>query len=238
MALTPNLRFWTTVETVGHSDGFTIRLDQKQLLTPAKSLLILPTLALAQKVACEWRAQGKTINPMSMPLTRQANSAIDKVQKDYDAIVALLGEYGQSDLICYRAEEPEALVVRQAAHWDPLLEWAAHSLAAPLHKSVGILHVSQPTSSLKSLRDALSLFSAYELTALYDLITIPGSLIIGLAIARGHITARQGWVASQVDEEWQREHWGSDADALQAAANKARDMVNAEHFLSLLGQEK
>ena len=118
-------RFYTSVTVSEHEGGFGVSLDGRAIKTPAKALLSVPTADLAGYIAAEWDAQGDRINPEAMPATRFANAAIDKVRVQFAEVADMLGAYGETDLLCYRAEAPVELTARQAAAWDPLLDWAA-----------------------------------------------------------------------------------------------------------------
>ncbi|HSF96760.1 MAG TPA: ATP12 family protein, partial [Thermohalobaculum sp.] len=141
-------RFWTAVTVVPEGDGFGVRLDGRPLRTPAKAPCLMPCRALAEAVAEEWAAQGEDVRPSTMPLTRAANTAIDRVAREFDAVADAVAAYGGSDLICYRAPHPQGLVARQAEAWDPLVDWAAEALGARLLLADGVMHVAQPAASL------------------------------------------------------------------------------------------
>lgn len=228
-------RFWSAATVEPDGAGWGIRLDGRPVKTPAKAPLIVPTEAMAQAIAAEWDAQQGEVRPETMPLTRAANSAIDKVTPQFDAVAAMLADYGGTDLLCYRAEAPEPLIARQSAAWDPLLDWAAAELGAPLTVCTGILPVAQPSDSLARLTQAVQAHDPFRLTALHDLVAISGSLVIGLAIARGQLDAAAGWEASRIDETWQTEQWGDDDEAAAAAAVKRQAMQDAARFLWLCG---
>lgn len=226
--------FWQEVTVEEEGGGHAVRLDGRALKTPAKADLRLPTRALAEAMAAEWRAQAGEVRPDTMPLTRAANSAIDRVSLNCDAVIAEITGYGASDLLCYRAPHPEELAAKQAAAWNPLLAWAAEALRAPLAVTSGVMHLRQSAASLDALETAVRGHSAWDLTALFDLVSISGSLVIGLAISRGQITASEAWPLSRIDEAWNIAQWGEDAEA--AAQSEARRLafVQAERLLRLL----
>lgn len=215
------------------ADAYRVLLDDRPLRTPAKALLSLPTRAMAEAVAAEWEAQPDEIDPLSMPVTRAANVAIDRVSRQRDEVVALTAAYGETDLLCYRADGPEALVERQAANWDPLLEWAATELGAPLRVTQGIVHLEQPAESLASLRGHVDRLPTFQLVALHELVALSGSLIIGLAVVMGRHGPEMLWEASRVDERWQEEMWGVDEEAAEVEAGKRRDFLQAALFHGL-----
>lgn len=228
-------RFWTTVEVIPADGGFAVKLDARQVRTPLKSPLILPTEGLAQAVAAEWQAQGAKVDPETMPFTRTANSAIDKVAPQFDAVADMLSAYGSSDLLCYRAEGPAGLVARQARDWDPLLDWSASALGAPLRATAGVMHVDQPDQSLATLRDLVGRQSPFQLAAFHDLVAISGSLVLALAVTHRRIAAETGWALSRIDEDWQAELWGQDDEAAEVADRKRAAFLQADRFYGLCG---
>lgn len=228
-------RFWTTASAVPVEGGFTVQLDGRPVRTPLKSPLVLPTLALAEAVAAEWQAQDGTVKPETMPFTRMANSAVDKVKPQFVAVADMLAEYGGSDLLCYRAEGPAELVARQAEEWDPLLDWASAELGAALRTTTGVMPVTQPESSLAALRSLVHGFGAFQLAAFHDLVAITGSLVLAMAVTRGRIDVAEAWRLSRIDEDWQIALWGEDEEAAEVAARKRADLVQADRFFTLCG---
>ena len=227
-------RFWKSAAAEPVEGGFRVTLDSKPVMTPGKQPLILPTRALADAVAAEWDAQPEVIDPLSMPLTRAANSAIEKVTPQFDAVADMLGAYGGTDLLSYRASEPEDLKARQAAGWDPILDWARDRYQAALAVTEGLMPVAQDPAALARLRARIGELDAYELTALHDLVTLPGSLVLGLAVLDGRLTADEAHAAARLDEEFQAERWGRDAEADTAAEGRLTAMRNAQRLLGLL----
>lgn len=231
-------RFWTEAAVKEIEGGHTVVLDGRPVRTPARAPLVLPSRVLAAAVAREWQDQPEMIDPLAMPLTRAANSAIDRVAPAREGVIAMLAEYGETDLLCYRAEAPGALAERQAAAWDPLLDWAAKAMRARLVCGVGVMHVAQPEASLAALRAALEPLGAFELTGLHDLVTLSGSLILGLAAERRVEAPQTLWELSRIDEVWQAEQWGEDAEAAAAAEERRRSFLRAARFVALArGQE-
>lgn len=226
-------RFWKDAVAEPCEGGFTVRLDGKAVKTPAKAPFVLPSMAMARAAAAEWAAQTDVIRPETMPVTRAANSAIDKLGQQFAEVVALLAEYGGSDLLCYRASGPQALIDRQATAWDPLLDWARAELGADLRVTAGVIHIAQPQESLTRLHAEIAAVTPFELAALHDLIAITGSLILGLAIARGRLSAAEAFSKSRIDEHWQVELWGEDEDAARIEAAKAAALEEAARFHAL-----
>ncbi|MGI3168893.1 ATP12 family chaperone protein [Pseudooceanicola sp. C21-150M6] len=223
-------RFWKVTEVVTSGDGYGVTLDGRAVRTPAKALLVLPSRAMAEAVAAEWEAQAEVVDPRSMPATRGANAAIDKVAVQFDEVAEMLIAYGDSDLLCYRADSPEELVARQAAAWDPLLDWAAATYGARLEPRTGIMHEAQSEAALAKLGAEVHRMTAFELAAFHDLVSLSGSLVIGLAAAQGAWPAEELWDLSRIDESWQEEQWGVDEDAAQTAAIKRESFLNAKRF--------
>lgn len=231
-------RFWTNATAApAPGGGAAVLLDGRPLRTPAKAPLALPSLALAEAVAAEWQAVEGTVNPAAMPLTRIANAAVDKVAPQQAEVAALLAAYGATDLLCHRAAAPPALAARQAAGWDPLLDWAAQALGAPLAVTAGVIAVPQPPGSLARLAAAVGALDPFRLSAFHDLVAIPGSLVLGLAVARGRLGADAAFALSRIDEDWQRELWGEDAEAEAAAARARADHAHAARFFALCGEQ-
>lgn len=223
-------RFWTDVDVGTAENGYTIKLDGRAVRTPGKAALIVPTRALADILAEEWRAQGETLAPESMPATRAANVAIDKVREQKDAVTELLADYGDSDLVCYRAESPEELVKREAQAWDPLLDWAAHRYGHRPVVCCGVIHVAQPKDLLDNLRTDVDRLTNFELTAFHDLVTMSGSLIIALAVLDRYSGPEALWQVSRIDEDWQITQWGEDDEARVLAEGRRAAFLNAARF--------
>jgi chaperone required for assembly of F1-ATPase len=228
-------RFWTHATTVPVEGGFAVHLDSRPVRTPRKAQLILPTAALAEAVAAEWQAQGKTVDPSTMPFTRTANSAIDTVSVQFDTIAEMLAEYGASDLLCYRAEAPAGLIAQQAQSWDPLLAWAADELGARLNATVGIMPIAQPPESLSVLRGLVRGLSPFQLAAFHDLVSVSGSLILAFAVLRKRIGVDEAWRLSRIDEEWQIALWGEDEEAAEFADLRHAAFRHADRFYGLCG---
>lgn len=228
-------RFWTTASVVPVEGGFTVHLDARPVRTPLKASLVLPTQALAEAVAAEWAAQDGKVNPETMPFTRTANSAIDKVAPQIDEVAAMLAAYGGSDLLCYRAEGPEDLVQRQAEAWDPILIWALEALGADLLVTEGVMHVEQPPEALMRLHERVAALTPFQLAAFHDLVAISGSLVLALAVTGGRVTAEEAWCLSRIDEDWQISLWGEDEEAAEVAARKHAAFLQADRFYGLCG---
>ncbi len=227
-------RFWTVAEAVADDSGWGVRLDERPLRTPGRALLVVPTEALARAVAQEWASAEVSVDPRAMPLTGLANAAIDRVARDRAAFAASLARYAEADLACYRAGEPETLAARQRESWDSLLGWARRRYDVDFAVTTGIVHVAQPSPTVERLAHEVAAVDAFRLAGLSPLITIGGSLVAALAVLEGALSPEDAWAAVSIDERWQIEKWGADAEAELGLANRERDFLAAASFLELL----
>ena len=224
-------RFYTQVSIgIPKRGSYSILLDGKPVKTPARAALALPTRALADAVAEEWRGQDDKVDPASMPLTKLANTAIDRVAGQEDHVIGQILAYA-NDLLCYRAEAPADLVARQNAGWDPLLDWAAERTGAQLLTRVGIVHIAQPEEAVEAFRNALAQHDAFALTAVHSAATICGSLVLALALAEGRLDAEEAFALSHLDERYQAEKWGTDGEAEKRARALAAELDAAGRFM-------
>jgi chaperone required for assembly of F1-ATPase len=207
-------RFYQQAMLVPMEGGFGVHLDGRPVRTPARALLLLPTRALGEAVVAEWQAQGETIDPRSMTATGLANAAIDQIAPHAASFAAGIARYGESDLLCYRAEAPASLARRQADAWDPLLEWARRRYDIALCVTQGILPVPQPPETLDRLGYAVAALDPFLLAGLSTLVSLGGSLICGLALLERAADVDSLWGATELDELWQAEQWGEDAQAV------------------------
>ncbi|TQL16927.1 chaperone required for assembly of F1-ATPase [Zymomonas mobilis] len=227
-------RFYKEVAVENAETGFIVKLDNRQIMTPARNPLILPTRALAEAIAEEWSKQTKEIDPESMPITGYANAAVDLVPDRYDDFVAGIRQFAESDVTCYRAESPQSLVNLEIELWEPLLEWAEKRFDIHFHRVAGIIHKKQPELTLERIGTAVSDFNNFEIVALTQLSTISGSLVIPLAILADEITPEKAFDAAHIDEIWQAEQWGQDEVAANALKRRRRDFLAAARFFSLV----
>lgn len=223
-------RFWKAVTVAESADGFAVELDGRRVKTPAKAPLAVPTREMAEAIAAEWDAQTESVDPKIMPCTRSANAAIDKVTHQHSEVAVMLSEYGDSDLLCYRAESPVELAARQAAEWDPVLDWAEGEFGARLQVRTGVLHQPQEAAALAVLSEKVHAMTPFQLAAFHDLVGISGSLILGFAAAYGWRSADGIWQLSRLDERWQEEQWGEDEEARAAAEVKRQEFLHAKRF--------
>ena len=223
-------RFYKTVSV---TDELGIALDDRPVKTPMKVALRLPTLPLAESVAADWAAQGEKLDPASMILTKLANTAIDRVAANREAIEAEVLDYANSDLVCYRADRPPDLVQRHTRQWDPVVDWARTALDAPFAVTMGVMHRPQAEAALSALAPALQELSDFELAAFHTLMTLTGSALIALMLARRAISPEEAWITAHVDEDYQIEHWGEDAEAEARRAARLKEFMAACRFLGL-----
>ena len=227
-------RFWRDASVSPGSDGFAVLLDGRPLRTPAKAPFLVPSRALAEAVAEEWRQVGEAVDPRLMPATRLVNVALDRLPAARDAVVAEVAGFGASDLLCYRAASQPELALRQEAEWGPWLAWAA-SLGAPLLVAEGLMPVDQPPASLRALAARVAARDDLALALLHELVALSGSLVLGLAVAEGRLGAPEAWRVSRLDEDFQAEEWGRDEEAEAAAEGRRRAFLGAARLLGMLG---
>ncbi len=215
-----------------------VTLDGRPVRTPGRVPLALPTVALAAAVADEWRAVGETLDPRAMPLTGLANAAIDRITPDPATFAAGLARYGESDLVCYRAEAPEALVERQAAAWNPLLAWAGNRYDVTFCVTSGVMPVAQPPATIATMGRAVATLSPFMLAGLSPMVTTTGSLIIALALIEDAAATDDAWRAAIVDEAWQAELWGEDDLAVQARGARRSEFDAGVRFVRALRDDR
>ena len=230
-------RFWDAAETVADGAGWQIRLDGKPVRIPGGAMLAVPSRKLADAIAAEWQAaggdKGGEFNLQAMALTRLAGTAQERVAPARETIALELARYGESDLLCYRAERPQRLVERQHAEWQPWLDWADHTHGARLVATAGIIHVPQDTRALAALAAAVAVHDTIGLAALSVLVPALGSLVLGLAVVSGALSGAEAHAVSVLDDIFQEELWGRDADAHAGRLRVAADVGMAESFLTL-----
>ncbi|MCW5715101.1 MAG: ATPase [Bauldia sp.] len=229
-------RFYKAAGTA-EQDGslHAVTLDGRVAKTPGRAPLAVPSRALAEAIAAEWDAQRDEIDPMTMQLTRIANTAIDGVAVRMTDVRAEIVAYAGSDLLSYRATDPRALIARQSAAWDPLLRWADETLGARLLSGYGIMPVLQPQASLDAIARAVEGLAPLQLAATHVMMTLTGSAVIALAILHGRIDVEAAWSAAHVDEDWEISQWGEDAEAARRRAGRRLEMEAAARTLALLG---
>ncbi|AEI37671.1 MAG: ATP12 family protein [Zymomonas mobilis subsp. pomaceae] len=230
-------RFYKEASVEKAKLGFALKLDERQVMTPARNPLILPSEPLAEEVAEEWRAQTHEIDPAAMPMTGYANAAIDLVPKNYDDFILGIRQFAESDVTCYRADTPQNLAQREAELWDPLLEWAERRFDIHFHRIVGIIHKQQPETTLNRIGAAISDFNNFEVAALSQMTMISGSLVIPLAVLEKEISPEEAFDAAHIDQIWQTEQWGEDEIATRALMVRRRDFLAAARFFNLLNNQ-
>lgn len=226
-------RFWKQAAVVPADGGHTVELDGRPIKTPAKRLLVVPTEKMATAIAAEWQAQEAVIDPNTMPCTKTANAALDKVAIQHAEVADMLAAYGDCDLLCYRADSPQELIDRQNAQWDPMLDWAEHALGVRLLPRTGIMHVPQSDHAVRVLTDRTHALDKFELAAFHDLVSLSGSLILAFAATFNARDMDSLWDMSRLDEMWQAELWGVDEDAEALAAAKKASFLHAKLMFDL-----
>lgn len=233
-------RFYKETAVDQGDGGHRILLDGRPMRTPAKAVLVVPTRALAEAIAAEWGAvpDKADINVSHLPLTRLAATGLDRVTSQRARVIEDTAKYAGSDMLCYRASEPETLVKRQQAIWQPLLDWADERYGARLVIVEGLAFVEQPADAVARLGEAVAAHSDLGLSALYNLTHISGSLIVALAVAEGHLAAPDAFAAAQLDELYQVERWGEDPIATKRHEGIRHDIEAGARFLALLEQQR
>jgi chaperone required for assembly of F1-ATPase len=230
-------RFYEDVAVAPEVNGFIVTLDGRKLKTPAKADLILPSDAAAEAIAAEWRAQGDAIDPRTMPLTRLVNSALDGVARDVENVIADIVRYAGSDLVCYRAAEPEGLVAVQSEAWDPVLAFAREGLGARFICVEGVTFAEQPPRAIAAVHEAVVQSTgerALAVAALHVMTTLTGSVLLALAVARRELTPEAAWDAAHVDEDFQMRVWGADVEALDRRAKRFAEMKAAAQLMGFV----
>lgn len=230
-------RFYKTVGVVEADTGFAVTLDGKAMRTPNKAPLVVPTRALAEAIAAEWEAQGETIRVPELYLTRLANTAIDRVSALREETVAIIVAYARTDLLCHRIDSPLELSEKQRLVWQPLLDWLAHAYDAPLAVTTDIFPSAQPPASIEALQAAVGALDTQRLTVLSEATGLTGSIALGLALVDGKITPDAAFDAAQLEETYQMERWGEDAEAAARRANQRIELRAAARFARLLAAE-
>ena len=224
-------RFYAKAGAVEAPCGFAVTLDDKPIRTPSGGQVVVPVKEIAAAIVAEWDAQQQHIDPLTMPMTRFANSVVDAVVDRVEAVTADIAKYFETDLLFYRAGHPQGLVEREAAHWDPLVFWAADTLGAHFILAEGIVHVRQPESAVAAARAALP-GDAWSIAALHVITTLTGSALLAVALLRGVLDEDQVWAAAHVDEDWNIEKWGLDEEVAARRASRLVDFKAAAAILT------
>ncbi|MEO8668116.1 MAG: ATP12 family protein [Bauldia sp.] len=224
-------RFYTQAAALPVDGGFAVALDARIAKTPAGKGLTVESLALATALAAEWQAQTEVIDPGSMPLTRLLNAALDRVAGEMAAVRTDIVAYAGSDLICYRADGPQALVEEQEAAWGPIVRWAGDALGARFRLAEGVMPLTQEPAAIEAIGKAIEPFDALGLAALHTATTLTGSAILALALAGGRLSVAEAWTAAHVDEDWQMSQWGVDEVAMARREGRFRDIEAAALIL-------
>jgi chaperone required for assembly of F1-ATPase len=227
-------RGYETVAVEAAAGGHGITLDGNPLRTPGKAPIVVPSRALAEAIAEEWRGQGARLKLETLPLTRLASTAIDLVRPRRPEILAEVARYAGTDLVCYRAGHPPELAARQHEAWQPLIDWASLRYDAPLEVTAGIVPITQAPSTLRAFAAAIGAYAPLALAALHLATAACGSLVVALALIEGRLDAEGAFAASQLDETFEIEQWGEDAEQMRRREALKEDMLLAERFIALL----
>lgn len=216
------------------TEGLGIALDGRTVKTPMKASLILPSHKLAEAIAAEWNEQVLVINPAAMPLTKLANTAIDRAGGERKFVAGQVVEFSGSDMVCYRADEPEALAILQTSAWDPILRWAESAMGVKFKVVTGVIHQAQSAETIAAVEKHVARLDEFRLTVAHNLTTLTGSALLGLMLVDGKITPEAGWQAAHVDEDFQIAVWGTDEEAAQRRVWRKTDFDGSLQFLNLL----
>ncbi len=214
--------------------GAGVLLDQRKLRTPGGALFVAPRRALAALCAAEWAAQGENIIPKTMPVTQLAFAAIDHTPKRRAELADYLAKFGETDLVCHRAETPAGLSQRQAQAGDPLLAWARETYGLDLPVVAGVIAAEVAPETLARLRALALALDDMRLTALAQAAGLSGSAIVALALTAARIDAAEAYAIATVDERWSAEHWGEDAEARARLDRTQREFESIGAFLAAL----
>ncbi|SHI59628.1 Chaperone required for the assembly of the F1-ATPase [Aureimonas altamirensis DSM 21988] len=227
-------RFYETASTAEADGHWRVLLDGRLVRTPGRAVLAATTRELADAIAQEWAMQGERIDPSSMPLTRLLNTAIDGVAPRLAETQGDLARYIETDLLFYRADSPERLVARQAEGWDPIIDWAGKRVGGPFHITSGIIHVAQPSETVRAFNVmARAIADPLTVAALHQMTTLTGSVILAFAVLEGRLDASTAFELAHIDEDWNIELWGDDEEAAQRRALRRADMVAAGRAIGL-----
>jgi len=227
-------RFYASADVLEIDGAFAVTLDGKPIRTPSGRQVAMPVKEIAEAIAAEWEAQKETIDPLTMPITRFANSVVQSVVDRAELVADDIAKYLQSDLLFYRAGHPEALVAREAQHWDPVLFWAADALGAHFILAEGVVHVRQPDAAVQAARAAFP-DDPWSIAALHVVTTLTGSALLALALAHGVLDPDSVWAAAHVDEDWNAERWGVDEEVAARRATRLVDFRAAASILNAVG---
>lgn len=227
-------KFYKKATVVGKQAPYNVALDGRKMKTPLKSVLEIPTKALAKAIAREWNEQGEFIEIAQMHLTKYANIAIDQVGPRKEETIDEITAYASSDLVCYRADTPQGLVERQSLSWDAVLKWAENSHNLNFICVAGIVYASQPVTSLALFHKLLSKRDDHALTVIYNITTLTGSALLALSVVEGGISSDECWSAAHIDEDWNIEQWGTDEDASARREKRRAEFDGLLTFYNLL----
>jgi chaperone required for assembly of F1-ATPase len=227
-------KIYKTAKAAAVDGGFGVFLDDSRLKTPARQELLLPNIAIAQEMAREWDAQGDQVIPASMKIVQLVSTALDRILPDPNPTIDYVSGFAEAEMLCYRAEHPSDLAARQAAAWQPLLDWAEIRFAAPLTIVRGIMPQPQPDDSLVRLHDVVAALDHWRLSALLAAVPVLGSLVLGLALLEKRLSAEEAFALAQLDENFQAERWGMDSEAADRRDAMRAELAAIEKFMKLL----
>ena len=227
-------RFYKEADLEVSGNDARLLLDGRVVKSPAKAEMVLPAGGFANVVMGEWAAQAEEIDPATMPFTRLANSVIDGVSQRRGEVIASITGYSATDLLCHWADAPEALVARQDAAWSPVLTWAEGYLGVPIARAAGVLALTQDERLAPAIETDIAAFDDFTLAAFHEMTTLLGSVFLSLSVARSKTDADAAWAAAHVDETFQAEQWGEDAEAAERLKVRRQSFDDATRAFELL----
>jgi chaperone required for assembly of F1-ATPase len=227
-------RFYQHAAVRSADGAFAVMLDERQLKTPGGEIFQAPTRKLAESIAAEWEAQTERIVPASMPLTQMAFAAIDVTPKRRDELASMIAKYVATDLVCHRAEAPAVLVARQAATWDPIVDWAHARFHFRPAVVRGLIAAPLSPQNLTVMEWEVDDLDAFRCTALAQAVTLAGSALIGFALLEGRLDAESAFATAALDDLWSLENWGEDAEARAALDRQRAEFAALGRFIQAL----
>ena len=231
-------RFYKVVSISEERTGYWVRLDGKPIRSPQKKIIECNNLTLANKLLEEWESHVEYIDYVNMPITRILNVAFDRVSENHISVVETVGSYATSDLLCYRANGPEKLVIRQHEYWDPILEWGQQTFKLNFNVTDSILPVEQPESTILKIKEVLRKYNPIQLAAIHTVTTISSSVLIALALENEAFERETIWNAINVDEDWNIEHWGEDEELILSRKIKRQDFLAVSQIFDSYSRSK
>lgn len=228
-------KFYHTVNVDADEGDYIVTLDGRPIKTPGKAPLRMPTEKLAQAVASEWAAQEEDIDPATMPFTQLVNTALDRVAKHRETVVAEIVAFGDTDLLCYRDGSDNSVLARQQHAWDPILQAFSARHGVMLNTTDGVMPIKQPPELKPILIDIVEKFDSFSLTAFHTCVSVYGSILLALAVFEEELDAESAWSLSILEQTVQEERWGTDSEVEEKRdklLSEIRTSLDLKHLLT------